>query len=72
MARKMNAVKSPHEMRGQAEVTNRRLAPPVTHYLSQPQVQPMKITPPRRRLQIAIEVEMKPETPGPVKIIHTV
>jgi hypothetical protein len=72
MARKMNAVKSSQEMRGQAEGTNRRLAASLTHYLPQPHVPAMKITPPRRRLQIAIEVEMRPETPGPVKIIHTV
>ena len=72
MARKINAVKSSHEMRGQAEGINRRLTPSLTSYLPQPHAPAVKITPPRRRVQIAIEVEMKTETPGPVKIIHTV
>ncbi|MGO9588038.1 MAG: hypothetical protein ACLP2Y_17820 [Limisphaerales bacterium] len=72
MARKMNAVKLSHEVRGQTEVTNRRFAPQVVPYLMQPCWQPVKISPPRRRMQIAIEIEMRAEIPGPVKIIHTV
>jgi hypothetical protein len=37
-----------------------------------PHLQTLKISPPRRRMQIAIEIEMRAEIPGPVKIIHTV
>jgi hypothetical protein len=72
MARKMNALRLSQEVRGQSEVTNRRLAPPVVPYLMQPHLQTLKISPPRRRMQIAIEIEMLAEISGPVKIIHTV
>jgi hypothetical protein len=72
MARKMNASKLSPEVRGQTEVTNRRLAPQVVPYLMPPHLQKLKISPPKRRMQIAIEIEMLPEIPGPVKIIHTV
>ena len=72
MARKMNALNLSQEGRGQTEVTNRRLAPQVVPYLMQPHLQPVKISPPRRRMQIAIEIEMRAEISGPVKIIHTV
>ena len=72
MARKMNALKLSQEVRGQTEVTNRRLAPQVVPYLVPPHLQPLKISPPKRRMQIAIEIEMRAEISGPVKIIHTV
>jgi len=72
MARKMNALKLSPEVRGQTEVPNRRLAPQVAAYLIQPHMQTVKISPPKRRMQIAIEVEMRAEIPDPVKIIHTV
>lgn len=72
MARKTNALKLSQEVRGQTEVTNRRLAPQVAAYLMQPHSQTLKISPPKRRMQIAIEIEMRAEIPGPVKIIHTV
>ena len=72
MARKMNALKLAQEVRGQTEVTNRRLAPQVAAYLIQPHMQTVKISHPKRRMQIAIEVEMRAEIPDPVKIIHTV
>jgi hypothetical protein len=72
MARKINALILAQEVRGQTEVTNRRLAPQVAAYLIQPHTQTVKISPPKRRMQIAIEVEMRAEIPDPVKIIHTV
>ena len=72
MARKMNAVKLYREVRGQAEVNNHRLAPQVAAYLIQPHMQTVKISPPKRRMQVAIEIEMRAEISGPVKIIHTV
>ena len=72
MARKMNALKLTQEVCGQTEVTNRRLAPQVVPYLLQPHMQTLRISPPKRRMQIAIEIEMRAETCDPVKIIHTV
>jgi hypothetical protein len=72
MARKMNALKLSQGVRGQTEVTNRRLAPQVGAYLIQPHLQTLKISPPKRRMQVAIEIEMRAEISGPVKIIHTV
>ncbi len=72
MARKMNALKLSQGVCGQTEVTNRRLAPQMAAYLIQPHLQPVKISPPKRRMQIAIEIEMRDEIPGPVKIIHNV
>ncbi len=72
MARKINALILAQEVRGQTEITNRRLAPQVAAYLIQPHMQTVKISPPKRRMQIAIEVEMRAEIPDPVKIIHTV
>jgi hypothetical protein len=38
-------------------------------YLMQPHLETLKISPPKRRMQIAIEIEMRTEIPGPVKII---
>jgi hypothetical protein len=72
MARKMNALKLSPEGRGQTEVNNRRLAPQMAAYLIQPHMQTLKIAPPKRRMQVAIEIEMRAETCDPVKIIHTV
>ncbi len=71
MARKLSELKFLQEMGGPAEVTNRRLnsqfVPCFVPF--QPQT---KIYPPRRRLEIAIEVKPGAEVPSPVKIIHTV
>ena len=72
MARKMNALKLSQEVRGHTEVTNRRLAPQVGRHQIRHHLQPVKISPPKRRMQIAIEIEMRAEISGPVKIIHTV
>ena len=72
MARKMNALKLAQETRGQAAVTNRQPVPQVALYLMQPHLQTLKISPPRRRLQVVNDVEAYTEASGPVKIIHTV
>ena len=72
MARKMNALKLAQETRGQAAVTNRQPMPQVALFLMQPRSETLKISPPRRRLQVAIDVEARVEASGPVKIIHTV
>jgi hypothetical protein len=72
MARIINALKLSQEVRGQTEVTNRRLAPQEVPYLMQPHLQTLKMSPPKRRMQLAIEIEMHAEISGPVKIIHNV
>lgn len=73
MARKMNALKLSRDVRGQAEVTNHRFVPQVAPYLIQPPPHnTLKISPPKRRMQVAIEIEMRAEIPDPVKIIHNV
>ena len=72
MARIIDALKLSQEVCGQTEVTNRRLASQVVPYLMPPHLQPFKISPPKRRMQIAIEIEMRAEIPDPVKIIHNV
>ena len=63
-------LKLSQEARGQAETTQRRPAPHVTPYLMQFQMQKAKISPPKRRAQLAIQVEMRPEVPDNVKITH--
>ena len=72
MARKMNALKLSRDVRGQAEVINHRFAPQVAPYAIPHHPQTFKISPPKRRMQLAIEIETRPEIPGPVKIIHNV
>ncbi len=72
MAKKMNALRLSTEIRGQTEITNRRIASQMVPYLLQPQLYPVKIAPLKRRPQIAIEVQMRAEISEPVKIIHTV
>jgi len=46
--------------------------PQVALYFMQPRLEPLKISPLRRRVQISIDVEDRTEVSGPVKIIHTV
>ena len=72
MARKMNALKLSRDVRGQAEVTNHRFVPQVAPYLIPPPPHTLRIAHPKRRMQVAIEIEMRAEISGPVKIIHTV
>jgi hypothetical protein len=72
MARKMNALKLAQETRGQAAVTNRQPVPQMALFLMQPHLEPLKISPPRRRVQITIDAEARAEASGPVKIIHAV
>jgi hypothetical protein len=71
MARKMNELRFSQEIAGQAEDANRRPALQVAPYLVPFQPQ-KRIQPPKRRLEIAIEVKTGTEVPSPVKIIHTV
>jgi hypothetical protein len=71
MARKLNELKFLQEMEGHAEITNRRPTPQFAPCFVpfQPQT---RIYPPKRRLEIAIEVKPDTETPRTVKIIHNV
>ena len=71
MARKMNELRFSQEIGGQVEVTNRRSALQMAPYLV-PFHSPTRIHPPKRRLEIAIEVKPGVEIPSPVKITHTV
>jgi len=74
MARKMNESKFSQGIGGQVEVTHRRPALQVAPYLV-PFHSPKKsnpIYPPKRQLEIAIEVKTGVEVPHSVKIIHTV
>ena len=71
MARKLNELNLLQEMEGHVEVTNRRLTPQFVPCFVPFQPQP-RIYPPKRRLEIAIEVKPDAESPLPVKIIHTV
>ena len=71
MAKKMSALKYSPEFGGQVEVTNRRPASQMMPYLVPFQPQP-KNYPPKRRLEIAIEVKAEAEVSSPVKIIHNV
>ena len=69
MAKKVNLAKQWQEVLGQAEVTDRQpSAPASTLYLMQLRSASRKISPPRRRLTVAVENETDAETPRPVKI----
>jgi len=69
MAKKVNLAKQWQEVVGQAEVTDRQPSSPAsTLYLMQLRSAARKISPPRRRLTVAVENETDAETPRPVKI----
>ena len=71
MARIFNEPKSQHQLDGRFETTLRRS--PLQMVPCLVPVQPHnRVYPPRRRLEIAIEVKPDFEMPSPVKIIHTV
>jgi len=71
MARKMCELRFSQETGGQVEVTSRRSVLQVAPYLV-PFHSQTKIQPPKRRLEIVIEVKTGADVPHPVKIIHTV
>ena len=69
MAKKANLARQWQEVVGQAEVTDRQPSTPATAlYLMQLRAAARKISPPRRRLAIAVEREADAENPHPVKI----
>jgi len=72
MARKMNALRVSQQTDGEAAVSNRLLMPPTAAlYLAQLRSHTLKISPPRLRQQIAVQIEEPPQMPSVVKIIHT-
>jgi hypothetical protein len=71
MARKINEPGFSAGIGGQPEIHNHRPILQVTPFLV-PNHLPPRNQPPKRRLEIAIEVKPGAEVPSPVKIIHTV
>ena len=71
MARILNDLNLLQETKGYAEMSSHRLTPHFVPCFVPLQPQP-RAFPPKRRLEIAIEVKPEPDLPDPVKIIHTV
>jgi hypothetical protein len=71
MARKMTALKYAQEFGGEIEIPNRRSTPQLMPY-PVPFHPQTRISPPKRRLEIAVEVKTGTEAPATVKIIHAV
>jgi hypothetical protein len=71
MARKMNSMKFAQETRDNAAIMYRQPGLPVAaFYLMQMRSQALRISPPRRRLQVFADAETRAQTEHPVKIIH--
>jgi len=71
MARKMNSLKLAPEVHGGVTSANRRVELPITAlYLMRSRPAALKVSPPRRRLQVADDAESLADVPQPVKIIH--
>ncbi|MGD0745099.1 MAG: hypothetical protein ABSA45_08080 [Verrucomicrobiota bacterium] len=69
MAKKANPARQWQEVVGQAEVTDRQPTATATAlYLMQLRAAARKISPPRRRLAVAVEHKDDAEKPRPVKI----
>ena len=71
MATKVKLMKMLEEIRGYAQITNRRPAPrPPMLYLMQLRAQAAQAAAPRLRLTVATDVKENPLTPLPFKINH--
>lgn len=71
MAAKLKMLKLLQEMRGFAQITNRRpQARPPGLYLLQLRSHLMGATSPQGKRTIAIEIQDQPDVPQPVKITH--
>lgn len=71
MARKMNPSELALATRSNAEVTNRHaLSQLAALYLMQVRAPQLKISPPRKRLYVAMDAETREQIPQSVKIIH--
>jgi len=71
MANKAKLMKFLQEVRGYAQVTNRRPAPrPSVLYLMQLRARNEQINAPKRRLIVVSEKHGNTDTPMPIKITH--
>jgi hypothetical protein len=71
MATKLKLMKFLQEIRGYAEITNRRPMPrPAALYLMQLRAQAVEVAMPRRKLPITVDLKKNPDLPHPVKITH--
>lgn len=71
MANKAKLMKLLQEVRGYAQVTNRRPAPrPSVLYLMQLRGRNVQAAAPRRRLVVVAETHESTNTPLPIKITH--
>jgi hypothetical protein len=71
MATKIKMMKLLQEIRGMAQITNRRPQPkPPGLFLMQLRSHVMQATIPRRRLVIPVDLQEPPDIPHPVKITH--
>lgn len=71
MANKARLMKFLQEVRGYAQVTNRRPAPrPSVLYLMQLRARNEQTSPPKRRLIVVSEAHENANTPLPIKITH--
>jgi hypothetical protein len=71
MATKIKMMKLLQEIRGMAQITNRRPQPkPPGLFLMQLRSHVMQATIPRRRLVIPVDLREPPDIPHPVKITH--
>jgi len=71
MATKIKMMKLLQEIRGLAQITNRRPQPkPPGLFLMQLRTHVLQASLPRRRLVIPIDLQDPPDIPNPVKITH--
>ena len=71
MANKVKLMKFLQEVRGYAQITNRRPAPrPSVLYLMQLRDRNAQATAPKRRLIVVSETQENANTPLPIKITH--
>jgi hypothetical protein len=71
MAYKVKLMRFLQEVRGYAQITNRRPAPrPSVLYLMQLRGRNAQPTPPKRRLIVVSETHENANTPLPIKITH--
>lgn len=71
MANKAKLMRFLQEVRGHAQITNRRPAPrPSVLYLMQLRARNEQVNVPKRRLIVVSETSEHPETPMPIKINH--
>ena len=71
MAMKLQIMKFVEEIRGYAEITDRRPTPrPAVLCLIDLNSQAQEISVPKRRLAVSVDLELDPNNPDPVKITY--